>query len=118
MASKDAIVSETGIAPFVNWGRERSEAAIALQKAVLESYEEASSVWLARMQAEVSLWSELANKMSAARSVPEALETYAKCVSQRMQMAVEDGTRLVEEAQGISQKIAKSLGKDAAIPRT
>jgi len=96
--------------PFLNWGQERTEAAIALQKAVLESYDEASRVWLARMQSEVSLWSELANKLSATRSIPEALETYAKCVAQRVQMAVDDGRLLAEEAQEISQKIAKSLG--------
>jgi hypothetical protein len=57
----------------------------------LESYEEASRARLARIQCEVSLWSELANKLGATRSVPEALETYAKCVSQRMQMAVDEG---------------------------
>jgi hypothetical protein len=83
---------------------------VALQKAILESYEQASRAWLARMQSEVSLWSDLANKLSATRSVPEALESYTKCVSERMQMAAEDGRRMVDESQRITQKIAQSLG--------
>jgi Phasin protein len=102
--------AKSGAMPFLDWGQERSEAAMALQKAVLESYEEASRAWLARVRSEVSLWSELASKLSVTRSVPEAVQIYANCVSQRLQMAVDDGRRLAEEAQVISQKFAKSLG--------
>lgn len=113
MASKEAAASTAAKStppPFMNWGQERTEAAIALQKAILESYEQASRAWLARMQSEVSLWSDLASKLSATRSVPEALESYTKCVSERMQMAADDGRRLVDESQQITQKIAQALG--------
>ena len=102
--------AKAGPIPLFNWGNERSEAAIALQKAVLESYEQASRVWLSRLQSEIELWSDLANKLGTSHSVPEALETYTKCVSQRMQMAVDDGRQLFEESQQVTQKIAKSLG--------
>lgn len=113
MASKETTTptaAKVSPSPLLNWGQERTEAAITLQKAILESYEQASRAWLARMQSEVSLWSDLANKLSATRSVPEALETYTKCVSQRMQMAADDGRRLVDESQQITQKISQSLG--------
>ena len=113
MTTKDqagSTAAKSGPPPFLNWGQERTESATALQKAILESYEQASRVWLARVQSEVSLWSDLAAKLGATRSVPEALETYTKCVSQRMQMAANDGRRLVDESQQITQKFAKSLG--------
>ena len=112
MASKDASTSaaKTGSVPFLNWGQERTESAMALQKAILESYEQASREWLKRVQSEVALWSDLAAKLSATRTVPEALETYSKCASQRMQMAADDARRLVSESQQITQKIAQSLG--------
>ena len=113
MATKETIGSTAAKStppPFLNWGPERTEAAVALQKAILESYEQASRAWLARMQSEVSLWSDLANKLSTTRSVPEALESYTKCVSERMQMAADDGRKLVDESQKITQKIAQSLG--------
>ncbi len=114
MASKDTTSSTAAKvatpAFLLNWGQDRTEAAMGLQKAILELYEQASRAWLDRVQSEVSLWSDLANKLSATKSVPEALETYTKCVSQRMQMAADDGRRMVDEAQQITQKFAQSLG--------
>jgi hypothetical protein len=114
MPSKEtpgSTAAKSATPPFLmNWGQERTDAAMALQKALLESYEQASRAWLARVQSEVSLWSDLANKLSATRSVPEALEAYSKCVSQRMQMAADDGRRLADESQETAQKIGKSLG--------
>ena len=113
MASREttgSTAAKEGSIPFFNWGSERSEAAIALQKAVLESYEQASRAWLARVQSEIALWSDLASRLGATHTMPEALETYTKCVLQRMQMAADDGRRLFDESQQITQKIAKSLG--------
>jgi len=113
MAMKDTAGSQAPKAdalPFLNWGQERTEAAMALQKDLLASYEEASRAWLARVQSEVALWSDLASKLTATRTVPEALETYSKCVSERMKMAADDGRKLADEAQKITQKITKSLG--------
>jgi len=43
------------------------------------------------------------------RSVPEAMQAYQECISQRMQMAAEDGRRLSEDCQKIMQKITTSL---------
>jgi hypothetical protein len=113
MATKETTGSTTskgGPPPVMTWGQERTEAAMALQKALLESYEEASRAWLSRMESEIKLWSDLANKLSATHSVPEALECCTKSASERMQMAAEDGRRLFDEAQQITQKITKSLG--------
>ena len=113
MASRDSTSNATnksGTTPFFNLGQERAEAAAALQKELLEAYEQASRAWLARVQSEVELWSELATKLTTTRSVPEAIEAYTKCVSQQMQMTAEDGRRVLEDCQQISQKISKSLG--------
>ena len=111
MASKETIGSETakaGTPPFLNWGQ--TDAAAALQKAFQESCDQASRTWLTRMQSEVSLWSDLANKLSTTQSVPEAVEAYSKCVSQRMQMAADDARKFVDESQQMMQKITHSLG--------
>ena len=111
MAIKDTTASQAGkqaMPPFVNWAQ--SDAAMAVQKAFLESYEQANRSWLARVQSEISLWSDLANKLSSTHSVPEAFEAYSKCVSQRMQMAAEDAHQLVDESQQLMQKVTHSLG--------
>ena len=119
MASKDTSSGkETGFgssksvppAFLAFWGQDRTEAALGLQKAILDSYEQMSRAWLDRMQSEISLWSDMANKLSATKSVPEALEVCSKCASERMQMAADDGRRLFGETQQITQKIAQSLG--------
>jgi hypothetical protein len=114
MASKESIgstSSKTGAQPYLtNWGQDQAAAALNFQKAILESCEHASRAWIDRMQSEVSLWQDFANRLSGSKSVPEAVETYTKCVSQRMQMAADDGRRLVDEAQQITQKIVQSLG--------
>lgn len=105
------------MSPFLmNWGQDRTEAALEMQKAILKSYEETSRAWLDRLQSEVSLWSDLANKLSGSRTVPEAIETYTNCISHRMQMAADDGRRLVDNAQQITQKITDSFsnGRPAA----
>src|SRR3954454_21444008 len=99
MQPKDTTSSaatKSGAIPFSIFGQEPTEAAVALQKGLLEAYEAASRAWLARVQAEVAMWSELATKLTATRSVPEALEAYSKSVSQRMQMAADDGKRLFD----------------------
>jgi len=80
-----------------------------LQKEVLDAYEQASRNWLARVQSEVGLWSGLAAKLASTRSVPEALETCQKFVTQQMQIAAEDGRQLFEDCQKISGKIGRSL---------
>jgi len=89
--------------------QEGSEAMVNMQKELLDVYEQASRAWLARVKSEVDLWSDLATKLSATRSMPEALESYQKFVTQRMQMAADDGRQLVEDCQKITQKMTRSL---------
>jgi hypothetical protein len=90
-------------------GKEQTEAMLSVQKELLDSYEQASRAWLARVKSEVDLWSALAAKLSTTRSVPEALSAYQECVAQRMQMAAEDGQRLLEDCQKITQHLTRSL---------
>jgi hypothetical protein len=76
---------------------------------VLEAFEQTSRAWLARVQSEVELWSQLAAKLSTTRSVPEALSAYQESVIQRTQMAADDGKRLSSDCQEIIGKIVRSL---------
>jgi hypothetical protein len=89
-------------------GSEQTEAMLSMQKELLNVYEQASRAWLARMQSEVELWTGLATRLSATRSLPEALGTYQECVAQRMQMAAEDGRRMTNECQKLMQTFSRS----------
>jgi hypothetical protein len=66
---------------------------LSMQKELLDAYDQRSRAWLSRVKSEVDLWSDLAKKLSAAQSVPDAVGAYQQCVAQRMQMAAEDGRR-------------------------
>jgi hypothetical protein len=61
------------------------------------------------VRSEVDLWTELAAKLTAIRSLPEALGTYQECVTQRMQMAAEDGRRMSEGCQKLLQTFTRPL---------
>src|SRR5262249_3789338 len=90
------------------FGKAQTEGMLNLQKELLETYEQTSRAWLDRVKSEVELWSRLGAKLTGTRSVPEAMEAYQKCVTERMQMAAEDGKRLFDECQNITQKMAGS----------
>ncbi len=105
----DKAAAAAGAEPLMRRGREQTAATLKIQKDVLDAYEEASRAWLARVQSEVALWSELATKLAATRSIPEALDATRESVAQRMQMVADDGKRLSAECQDIIGKITKSL---------
>ena len=72
-------------------------AAIALQKDMLEGCMQFNREWLACVQTEVALWSDLVRKLSSTASLPEAVDAYSKCVSQQMQVAAEHSQHLLND---------------------
>ena len=79
----------------------------AMQKELLEAWQQANRYWADRMQSEMALWADLASKLVSTRSVPEALEAYAKCVTQQMKMTAEDGQHLLNDWQQVAQRITQ-----------
>ena len=93
------------------FGKERTDAMLAMQKELLDGYEQANRSWLSRVKSEADLWSELAKKLTSTQSVPEALGAYQEAIAQRMQMAAEDGKKLSEDTQKIMKTITTSAPK-------
>jgi hypothetical protein len=46
---------------------------LGVQKELLATYEQASRAWMARMKSEADLWSELAGRLAATHTFPEAM---------------------------------------------
>jgi hypothetical protein len=82
---------------------------LAMQKELLTAYEQISQAWLARVQSEVDLWSDLATRVSSIRSAPEALAAWQECAVQRMKMAADDGRRLLEDSQKIMTTVTRAI---------
>ena len=109
MSSNRNDPTDSSPAPFLQFGKVQTEALLKLQKEFLDECEQASRAWHDRVNWEMELWSGLAAKVTAARSVPEALKTYQKCVAEWIRMNAEDRRWLFEECQKITQKITRSL---------
>lgn len=102
--SRDADVTK-----FVKAGKDQAEAFTALQKELMEAYEEAGRAWSERMRTELELWTELGKKLTSTHSVPEAVQIYQQSMTQRMQMAAEDGQKFAADCQKLAQKVARTM---------
>ena len=91
----------TGPELFFQAGKERADALLTIQKELFDAYQEVCLNWQMRAKSEIDAWSELAKKLTEARSVPESLQAYRRCLSQRLQLAAEDGQHLLDDAQKI-----------------
>ena len=89
-----------------------AQQATAMQNEFLETYQEAGRFWMDRMQSEIALWAGLGSKLASSRSVPEVFEIYGKCVSQQMQMSVEDTQHLFNNWQQLTHRVVGSLRGD------
>jgi len=97
--------------PSFGFSKEQTAATLQMQQELLAAYDQASRAWLARVQSEVDLWSDLAAKLTATRSVPEAVSAYQEAVAQRLKMAAGDGRHLADECQEIMGKVTRLLTK-------
>jgi hypothetical protein len=93
---------------FLKPAQKRVEAALALQKELLEAYDQASRDWLARVQSELALWSDLGKKLVSTRSVPEA-----QVIGQRQRMG---RSRKSCVSKGPGQGPARALAGSATAP--
>ena len=62
-----------------------------------------------RARAEIDLVSDLVNKLTSVRSVPETATAYQQWASRQMQMTVEDGQRLFADSLDLMQRWARIL---------
>ena len=90
-------------------GKGQAEALTALQKDLMEAYEQAGRAWNERMRTELELWTELGKKLTSSHSVPEAMQIYQQSLTRRMQMAAEDSQKFTAECQKLTQKIARAM---------
>ena len=70
------------------------------------------------MKSEATLASEFANKLTAARSIPETATAYQKWASQRMEMAAEDAKHLLADSQKFAETGARLLSSGLVVQRS
>jgi hypothetical protein len=95
---------------FSEIGRKNLDACVAIQKGFLDAVGTLNQDWAARANAELALASELAAKLTAAKSVPEAAAAYQDWMLKRTSMLVEDSRRLLLNG----QKVLNAGNQDAS----
>ena len=84
---------------FAKLGKKRIEEFVNTQKELVEKLQEMNRQWFDRAQVEANLASELASKLTAARSIPDAMAAYQEWASRRFEIMAEDGKHLLADIQ-------------------
>lgn len=92
---------------FAEMGKQRFEAAVEIQNKLLDKLQEMNREWLARVQSEVELASDISSKLTTARSLPEVATAYQEWASRRMSMLAEDGRRFIADGQRLVETGAR-----------
>jgi hypothetical protein len=82
-------------------GAEGVMAGLRLQREMFEVLSSIGREWFARATSEVELASRLPNKLTAARSVPDALSAYQEWLGEWINRCGEDSYRIVSDSQRI-----------------
>lgn len=99
-------------------GKERTEAMVAAQAEFLERLREINQYWLERAKSEAELATDLAAKLTHARSAPETATAYQEWATRRMQLVLEDGQRLFADSVKLMERSARlfSSGSTGGAP--
>jgi hypothetical protein len=100
---------------FAAFGTKGLEGLLHGQPELLEKIQKINRDWLERMQLEATVASEFATRMTEARSVPEAAAIWQEWASRRMEMAAEDGKRLLENSQQFMETSARMLSNGSSL---
>ena len=115
MAQKDSRSEGTDkVSPFnlmptelATMGKQRIEDFVNAQTELLEKIQESNKQWFERVQSEANLASNLASKLTSARSVPDAMTAWQEWSSQHLEMMTEDGKHLFADAQKVMETGAR-----------
>jgi hypothetical protein len=94
---------------FATEAKKRIEEFISAQTELFDVCQETNRQWVDRIQAEATLASELTSKLTAARSIPEAMSACQQWGSRRFEMMAEDTKHLLDDSQKFMQVRAHLL---------
>jgi hypothetical protein len=90
-------------------GKRRVEDMIDLQTEVFDYLQEVNRNWFAHIHSEAAIASEIANKLTEARSMPETATLYREWANRRMELFAEDGKRLIADTEKLLETGARLL---------
>ena len=94
---------------FAEMSKQRIEDFVNAQTELLEKLQESNRQWFDRMQSEANLASEFASKLTAARSIPDAMTACQEWANRRFKMMAEDREHLLSDCQKFTETGAHLL---------
>ena len=94
-------------ADFTRLGKEQADALTDMQKEFSKLVEQANADWLARMELERELASDLATKLSTAKSLPDTAKAYQDWMGRRMETITKDSQKFFAD----SQKLVTTMNR-------
>jgi hypothetical protein len=110
--SVQPVMPELGLTSLAETGKQRAEAVFKLQTEFSKYLQEANKAWVARVQSEASLASQLASELAAARSIPETTTAWQHWTKRRIELFAEDSRRLLADAEKLMETGGRMLGND------
>jgi hypothetical protein len=107
--SDKATSAAMGNAAFGESGVRNVAAGLRVQTEMLGLLSEIGQEWFARATSEAELAFKLPNKLTAARSVPDAISAYQEWFGEWMNMRGEDSRRLISDGQRIVETGVRCL---------
>jgi hypothetical protein len=111
--SKKSTPSNLRPAELAKFGGKQAGTPMEMQKELPALVEQANRHWLARLEKERALASELASKLSAAKSLPDAAKEYQEWMIQRMGMMAEDSQKFYADSQKFMNSAVGLITKGA-----
>jgi hypothetical protein len=90
-------------------GKKRIENFVDAQRELLNQVQETNRQWFDRMQSEAKVTSDCANKVMAARSIPEAMTACQEWANRQLEMTAEDAKHFFSDGQKFMEASTRLL---------
>ena len=98
---------------FGNLGKKQYETALAMQKELLDTFEQINHAWFARAQSEIDLAAEFLCKVAETRSIPSVATACQECISKQLEMLSEDSRRMLADGEKLLRAGTRHLADSA-----
>jgi bacterioferritin-associated ferredoxin len=98
---------------FGNLGKKQYEAALAMQRELLDTLEQMNHAWFARAQSEIDLAAEFIGKVAETRSIPGVATACQECISKQLEMLSEDSRRMLADGEKLLRAGTRHLANGA-----
>ena len=110
-STKSAPASSIDPLGFTKLGGRQAENFVEVQKELQSLIQQANRDWLARVEKERALASELAANLTAAKSLPDVAKEYQAWMTRRMELMAEDSQKFFADSQKFMNSAVRLMSK-------